>query len=62
MRLLDYEFWKDLAAVMSYATVGVSLIGQETFGKHYTLLIASAIFLIFVCVIQMILHKVARNK
>jgi hypothetical protein len=61
MKIFDYEFWKDLAAVMSYATVGFSILGKETFGNFYSQLITSAIILIFFCIIQMILHKLDKK-
>ena len=62
MKLLDYDFWKDLATVMSYATVGFSIIGRETFGASFNLFIASAMLLIFFCIIQMFLHKISERK
>ncbi len=61
MKLLDYEFWKDLASVWSYFFAASALIANFVAHIYLVAVCVVGILVLFFCVVQMVIHKSA-NK
>lgn len=57
MKLLDYEFWKDLASVWSYFFAASALIANFVAHIYLVAVCIIGVLVLFFCVIQMVLHK-----
>ena len=61
MKLLNYEFWKDLASVWSYFFAASALIANFVAHIYLVAVCVVGILVLFFCVVQMFVHKSA-NK
>ncbi|MDA0617487.1 MAG: hypothetical protein O3A66_02050 [Proteobacteria bacterium] len=61
MKLLDYEFWKDLASVWSYFFAASALITNFVAHIYLVAVCVIGIAVLCFCVIQMVLHKYQRK-